>query len=122
MLPARVQIVGAGWQVTKSQGHPAGTIFSGGYDSQSNTVFAYGEAGHPGGVRLAGGDPTKPGVSGLRIIRLPNGDVYWADDSMSLPRKFEADEVEAVQQGLEAFFEGSRITKVSRLSDISDPA
>jgi hypothetical protein len=122
MLPAHVQIVGEGWQVSKSPGHPAGTIYSGGYDSQANTIFASGEAGHPGGVRVAGGDPTKPEVSGLRIIRLANGEVYWADDSMSLPRKFEAEEVEAVQKGLEAYFEGSRVTKVSRLSDISDPA
>jgi hypothetical protein len=122
MPPARVQIVGEGWRVDKSQGHPAGTIFSGGYDSQSNTVFAAGEAGHPGGVRAAGGDPTRLGVSGLRIIRLPAGDVFWADDSMSLPRKFEPEELEAVQQGLELFFQGSRVTKVARFSEISDPA
>ena len=87
MAPAKVDIVGGGWPVSKSIGHPAGLLYSGGYDAELNTVYLAGVVGHPRGVSLGGGDPSKSCVSGLRVLQLPSGEVYWADDSMSLPRR-----------------------------------
>jgi hypothetical protein len=116
--PARVHVSDHGVSVDETDSHPAGTLFSGGYDADTNNLYLSGVLGHPRGVSLAGGDPSKPGVSGLRVLIASNGDVYWAADSMSLPRDIAQAESMAVQAGLERHFQKHTVRKVKSLEDI----
>ena len=68
MGSAKIQIVGDGLKLGAADGHPAGVIYSGGYDSKSSVLYAAGVMGHPRGVSLAGGDPSSDSVSGLRVM------------------------------------------------------
>jgi len=47
-----VKLSGDGLAVDESEGHPAGTLFSGGYDAERNTVFLAGVSIH-GNYRTA---------------------------------------------------------------------
>ena len=122
MDPATIRIAGDGWPVGNSLSHPEGLIYSGGYDAELNTVFLAGVMGHPRGVSLGGGDPSKACVSGLRVLQLPSGEVYWADDSMSLPRGLSDNERSAVQTGLESLFVENAVRHVAKLEDIPKTA
>jgi len=111
-----VKLADDGLAVGESEGHPAGTLFSGGYDAERNTVFLAGVMGHPRGVNLAGGDPSSEHVAGLRVI-VVGVTVYWATDSMSLPRGLSEAEGAAVQEGLEGWFSGQVVRRVERLHE-----
>src|SRR5262245_6316011 len=116
MGTAVVKLAGDGLAVGESEGHPAGTLFSGGYDAERNTVFLAGVMGHPRGVNLAGGNPSGEHVAGLRVI-VVGAAVFWATDSMSLPRGLSEAEAAAVQEGLERQFTGRAVCRVERLQD-----
>ena len=118
MENAKIQIVGEGLRVESTDGHPAGVLYSGGFDSEKSILYAAGVMGHPRGVSLSGGDPSSQFVSGLRIMIVESGDIYWATDSMSLPRGLSEVESDAVQAGLERHFEGKRVLRVEKLEDI----
>jgi hypothetical protein len=116
MESAAVKLAGDGLAVGKSDAHPAGTLFSGGYDAQRNTVYLAGVMGHPRGVNLAGGDPSSEHVAGLRVI-IAGAAIYWATDSMSKPRGLSEAESAAVQTGLEQHFPGQPVRRVEKLQD-----
>jgi hypothetical protein len=118
MNAAKLQIVGEGLKVARSHSHPAGTMFSGGYDSNVNTLFLASVVGHPRGVSLAGGDPSSADVSGLRILIVELEQVYWASDSMSLPRALSQQEFDLVQAALEDHFGQGKVLRVEKLEDI----
>ena len=117
MNSARVEIVGNGLVMAESDTHPAGTLFSGGYDAELNTLFLASVMGHPEGVQAAGGDPSKSEVSGLRVFKALDSKIYWMDDSMSLPRKLTQLEQQAVAAGLRAYFR-HEVEHASKLSDV----
>jgi len=119
LKPANIHIAGEGLPIEEKSSHPAGTLFSGGYDADTNELFLSGVIGHPGGIAAAGGDPSAGSVSGLRVLLLPSGDVFWADDSMSLPRRLSPEEIKAVQKGLEIHFRDRSVRHVSKLEEIS---
>jgi hypothetical protein len=114
----KVVLKGDGFQVEESLSHPAGVVYSGGYDAELNTLFLASQMGHLGGCAEAGGDPSKTCVSGLRVFLHRSGNVYWADDSMSLPRRLEDADRNSIQRGLEELFGNQMIQNVSRLQDI----
>jgi hypothetical protein len=119
MQAAKIQIVGDGLKLAQSESHPSGTMFSGDFDADKCTLFLASAMGHPRGVSFAGGDPSAPNVSGMRVLILETGDVYWATDSMSLPRGLTEKESELVQAALETQFPGKTIQRVDKLEDIS---
>jgi hypothetical protein len=116
--PAKVHVSEHGLNVEETESHPSGTLFSGGYDAQTNDLYLAGVLGHPRGVSLAGGDPSKPSVSGLRVLIVTSGDVYWAADSMSLPRDIQEADSIAVQTGLTQHFHHRTVQRVASLADI----
>jgi len=116
--PAKVNIAGDGLRVDDAESHPAGILFSGGYDAQKNELYLSSMMGHPRGVAAAGGEPSTEDVSGLRVLIIDNRAVYWATDSMSLPRGLNEAESDAVQKGLDAHFRGRSIHRVEKLEDI----
>jgi hypothetical protein len=118
MEPAKVTIAGVGLKVDDAISHPAGILFSGGYDAVKNELFLSSVMGHPRGVAAAGGDPSNECVSGLRALVIDAGEVYWASDSMSLPRGLNEIESIAVQKGLENHFHGQLVRRVEKLEDI----
>ncbi len=97
--------------------HPAGILYSGGYDTKTGVLYAASVMGHPRGVSLAGGDPSSEFVSGLRIIIVESGDIYWATDSMSLPRGLTDEEAREVQAALDKHF-SKPVRRVEKLEDI----
>jgi hypothetical protein len=109
---ARIQITGPGLFVPSTETHPAGTMFSGGYDAKANVLYLSSVVGHPRGVALAGGDPSSEHVAGMRILIVASGSVYWTTDSMSLSRGLKPDEAAAVQQALEQHFSGKAVIRV----------
>jgi hypothetical protein len=115
---ATVHLNGAGLSVDATESHPEGMLFSGGYDADTNELFLASVMGHPRGVSLAGGDPSKQTVSGLRVLILRDRQVYWATDSMSLPRGLSEDESLAVQAGLEAHFNPQIVRRAAALEDV----
>jgi hypothetical protein len=118
MSPATVHIAGDGLRLVATETHPAGRLFSGGYDAASNALFLASVMGHPRGVSLAGGEPSDDSVSGLRVLIAENSTVYWMTDSMSLPRGLNESESESVQASLENHFRGQPILRVEKLEDI----
>jgi hypothetical protein len=113
-----IRIVGTGWAIVETDNHPAGKLFSGGYDSSTNTIYFGSVIGHPRGVSLAGGDPSQDRVSGMRVLLADDGGVFWATDSMSLPRGVTELEADAIQSGLESHFEGRTVKRVESMGDI----
>jgi hypothetical protein len=118
LQPTKVQITGDGLRVDNTASHPAGVLFSGGYDADSNVLYLAGVMGHPRGVKVAGGEPSNECVSGLRLLIVDTGKVYWATDSMSLPRGLNQSESESVRAALEDHFQGHSIHRVEKLEDI----
>ena len=118
MEPAKVKTAGEGLRVDDAVSHPAGILFSGGYDAETNELYLAGAIGHPRGVVAAGGDPSSEHISGLRVLIVEDGTVYWATDSMSLPRGLDEVESATVQTGLERYFSASDVRRVERLEDI----
>jgi hypothetical protein len=118
MTAANLRLVGEGLKVDKSETHPAGLMFSGGYDADAKTLFLASVVGHPRGVSLAGGDPSSGNVSGLRVLIVAMATVYWASDSMSLPRGLSSEEAEVVQSLLHDHFIGNPVIRVEKLEDI----
>jgi hypothetical protein len=116
--PAELRIVGAGWAIGETDNHPAGQLFSDGYDSSTRTIYLGSVIGHPRGVSLAGGDPSQGDVSGMRVLVTDRGSVFWATDSMSLPRGVSELEAKAIQAGLEAHFEGRSVKRAENLEGI----
>jgi hypothetical protein len=116
--PAKVQLADQGLKVDKTETHPAGTLYSGGYDAETNVLYLAGVLGHPRGVSLAGGDPSKPSVSGLRVLIVASGGVYWAADSMSLPRDIDEQDAIAVQSGLMQHFHNRTVRRAESLESI----
>jgi hypothetical protein len=116
--PAKVHVADQGLKVDDTESHPAGTLYSGGYDAQTNDLYLSGVLGHPRGVSLAGGDPSKSSMSGLRVLIFANGDVYWAADSMSLPRNIQDADSIAVHAGLVRQFQNRAVRRVASLADI----
>ena len=98
MKTAVIQLAGEGLRLEATDAHPAGLLYSGGYDSKRGVLYAASVMGHPRGVSLAGGDPDDEFVSGLRVMIVESGDVYWATDSMSLPRGLTEEEAKEVVQ------------------------
>ncbi|HEY2882235.1 MAG TPA: hypothetical protein VGJ15_07365 [Pirellulales bacterium] len=118
MPSKQIQIIGLGLQVPATETHPAGTMFSGGYDAVANVLYLASVIGHPRGMALAGGDPSSEHVAGLRILIVASGAVYWTTDSMSLPRGLKRDEAAAVQLMLEQHFSGQMVIRVDCLEAI----
>lgn len=75
--------------------------------------------GHPRGFSLAGGEPADDRIAGMRILIVASGDVYWATDSMSLPRGLNQEESEAVHAALQTHFADQNIARVEKLEDVS---
>ena len=117
MGSAKIQLVGEGLRLEATNAHPAGILYSGGYDSKGGVLYAASVMGHPRGVSLAGGDPSSEFVSGLRIIIVESGDNYWATDSMSLPRGLTDAEAKVVQAALDEHF-SKHVRRVEKLGDI----
>ena len=117
MRIAVIQLVGDGLQLEATDVHPAGLLYSGGYDSKRAILYAASVMGHPRGVSLAGGDPDSEFVSGLRVMKVESGDVYWATDSMSLPRGLTEKEAKEVQAALDKHF-SQHVCRVEKLGDI----
>jgi hypothetical protein len=74
---ATIRLIGEGLRVKATDGHPAGILYSGGYDSENSVLYAASVLGHPRGVGLAGGDPSRQSISGLRIMIVESGRIYW---------------------------------------------
>ena len=113
-----IKISGDGLQVANTDGHPPGILFSGGYDADGQVLYLSSVMGHPRGVSLAGGDPSSDHVSGMRVLILDCGNIYWSTDSMSLPRGLAPPEAESVQRALENHFTGQPIRRVEKPEDI----
>ncbi len=118
MSDVKIQLVGDGFPLVASDDHPAGALFSGGYDCVERVLYAASVMGHPRGVSLADGDPNDENVSGLRVLVIAGGDIYWASDSMSLPRGLSDAEASEIQAALEKHFAESAIHRVEKLNDI----
>ncbi len=118
MKPAKINIAGEGLRVEDAVSHPAGILFSGGYDAEKNELYLASVMGHPRGVSLAGGEPSNDCVSGLRVLITENGNVYWATDSMSLPRGLSEVESKLVQSGLASHFQDQLVQRIEKLEDI----
>jgi hypothetical protein len=116
---AKVRLADQGLPVDETETHPAGTLYSGGYDAETNELYVAGVLGHPRGVSLAGGDPSKSSVSGLRVLIVTSGDIYWAADSMSLPRDIQEADSIAVHNGLTQYFQNRTVRRVASLANIS---
>jgi hypothetical protein len=114
MHTAKVQFAGSGLEVADAISHPAGLLFSGGFDTQRNILYLASAMGHPRGVSLAGGEAAEDRVAGMRVLVVASGDVYWATDSMSLPRGLNDDEAGLVQTALELHFRGSQVHRVDK--------
>jgi hypothetical protein len=114
----RVQISGDGLRVEDAVSHPAGLLYSGGYDTVDQALYLSSVMGHPRGVSLAGAEPDETRVAGMRVLIVSNGDVYWATDSMSLPRGLNRVEAKAVQAALEKHFHGKPVRRVEKLEDV----
>lgn len=112
-------IAGDGLRVADAVSHPAGILFSGGYDAERNELYLASVMGHPRGVSLAGGEPSNDCVSGLRVLITEDGRVYWATDSMSLPRGLNEGESKLVHDGLTNHFKEKIVQRIERLEDIS---
>jgi hypothetical protein len=117
MSNAVIQLVGEGLRLEATDAHPAGILYSGGYDSKAGVLYAASVMGHPRGVSLAGGNASSEFVSGLRIIIVESGDIYWATDSMSLPRGLTNAEAKEVQAALDMHF-SKPVHRVEKLEDI----
>jgi hypothetical protein len=117
MNDIEVIVSGDGLPVSGAVSHPAGLLFSGGYDADCNTLYLSSVMGHPRGVSLAGGEPSNDRVSGMRVLITGPSTVYWATDSMSLPRGLTQAESEAVQTALQRHFPGKTVTRVEKLED-----
>ena len=116
-MGAAVIISGHGLRVKGAESHPAGVLFSGGYDAKQNAIYLAGVMGHPRGVTRAGGNPSSEYVSGLRVLIVESGDIYWATDSMSLPRGLTELESTIVQSAIEEYFAGKIVRRVEKLED-----
>jgi hypothetical protein len=113
----RVQISGDGLRVDDAVSHPAGLLYSGGYDTVDRVLYLSSVMGHPRGVSLAGGEPAEDRVAGMRVLIIASSDIYWATDSMSLPRGLTEEEADAVQAALQSHFAGQQIRRVEKLED-----
>jgi hypothetical protein len=100
-----VTIAGPGLPVEDAISHPPGLLYSGGYDADKNELYLSSVMGHPR-------------VSGLRVLVVRAGNVFWSTDSMSLPRGLSEDESIAVQDGLEYHFQEKTVIRVEKLEDI----
>ncbi len=118
MTPAKVNLAGDGLRVDEARSHPQGILYSGGYDADTNELFLSSVMGHPRGVAVAGGSPSNENVSGLRIILVSENLLFWATDSMSLPRGLLEVEADAVQMGLENHFHPWTIKRIEKLENI----
>lgn len=118
MNPAKVNIAGEGLRVEDAVSHPAGILFSGGYDAEQNELYLASVMGHPRGVSLAGGEASNDCVSGLRVLITDDGNVYWTTDSMSLPRGLTEGESTQVQDGLANHFRDRLVRRIEKLEDI----
>ena len=118
LQPAKVVVKGSGLLIEASSNHPSGRLFSGGYDATANELFLSSVMGHPGGMAAAGGDPSSANVSGVRMMIVESGDIFWTDDSMSLPLRLTTDAVSAIQLGLESHFHDRRVRHASNLEEI----
>jgi hypothetical protein len=118
MEPAKVTIAGPGLPVEDAISHPPGLLYSGGYDADRNELYLSSVMGHPRGVAVAGGDPSNEHVSGLRVLVVRAGNVFWSTDSMSLPRGLSEEESIAVQDGLNLYFQDKFVNRVEKLEDI----
>lgn len=98
-LQVRLVIVGDGLWVDASQKFPAGTLFGGGYDPSTQTLYL-GMSGHPRGMASAGGNPSDPKAAGITMFIRQDGKLFWANDSQSLLGKLTLDERFAVQVAL----------------------
>ena len=118
MKAAEVFLTGDGLALDESPSHPSGIVYSGGYDAELNRLYLASVVGHPRGVAAAGGDPSRKSLSGLRVFISDSGDIYWANDSMSLPRVLGDTDRTTIQLGLEQLFVGRKVAEVVRLQDI----
>jgi len=118
MRIAEVVLVGDGFILHETPSHPAGRLFSGGYDRDLNKLFLASVVGHPGGVAAAGGDPSRECIAGMRVLCSNEGNVYWMLDSMSLPQSLDKANQEAVQCGLVEHFHDQSVTQVENLEAI----
>jgi hypothetical protein len=118
MQPTQIQIAGDGLRVADAVSHPAGLLFSGGYDAEQNVLYLSSVMGHPRGVSLAGEEAVEDRVAGMRVLVVERGDVYWATDSMSLPRGLNDEQAGQVQAALELYFRGKTIRRVDKFEDV----
>jgi hypothetical protein len=89
----------------------------GAFDPAEAAIYLAGP-GHPDGCAAAGGDPSGD-VSGISLFVREDGEVFWANDSSSLPRVLRDDEILLVQRGLEAAFAPHPVQRLDRISDVS---
>lgn len=118
MKPPKMVLAGEGMALDESPSHPSGFVYSGGYDAEVNCLYLSSVLGHPEGIAAAGGDPSKRSVSGIRVFLSGSGDIYWTNDSMSIPRMLDDMERSAIQLGLERLYVGRKVVEVDRLQDI----
>ena len=74
--------------------------------------------GHPGGVAASGGDPSKSTVAGVSLFERDDGVVFWANDSVSLPRRLSPAEVQSIQWGLEIHYGERPVVQLTRVADV----
>ena len=111
---ANVKIVGDGLRVIETIKNPGGTLYFGGYDIDANSLLL-GSAGHAHGMSLAGGDPSRVNVAGVSLFLRSDGEVFWANDSISLPRKLTAEQIDEVQSSLERLFPKNQVRNLNTI-------
>jgi hypothetical protein len=112
----RVVFAADGLYVSPIAGRPGGWLRQGAFDPR-NSILYLGGPGHANGCAAAGADPIIDWIGISVFVRL-DGCVYWANDSMSLPRILSDDDALLIQQGLASVFAPQLVGRLDRIGDV----
>lgn len=87
------------------------------YDPATGKI-ALGKSGHFDGAGEAGMTGVSPKThKGISVFE-KDGKLYWANDSMSLPKAVTTREATQIQKALQSHFEGTDVSRVNSISDV----
>ena len=89
----------------------------GAYDTKAGTI-GLGKGGHFDGAAEAGMTGIRPETHrGLTMFQR-EGEVFWANDSLSLSKAVTQSEATTIQKALEAQFKGQTVKQVQQIGDV----
>ena len=116
---AIVKTTGESLVIPASAEKPSGKLQAGGYDAASHTLhLGHAAKGHPRNVSATGGDTGSPGLAGITVFICDDGRVFWANDSLSLPRCLTPEEALTVQRAIEREYPNRPVVRLVRIGDV----